>query len=161
MNMLFWLRAANLALLVLFPVSWFMPLLRTGFMQPWNIPWTDWTFFELDVVTVVTGLQALWAGSAGLALIVTFAAIFAPMLKTIGIALVQFDLLSPRLVPALGWIGKFAMADVFLLALYVLIFKGMGVGEVQVAWGLYLFTACIIASIIIAALTEKVRPAPA
>ena len=53
------------------------------------------------------------------------------------------------------------MADVFLLALYVLIFKGMGVGEVQVAWGLYLFTACIIASIIIAALTEKVRPAPA
>lgn len=154
------LRAANLALLILFPLSWFMPLLRAGFMRPWNIPWTNWTFFDLDVVTVMTGLQALWSSSAGLALVVTFAAIFAPMLKTIGIALIHFDLLSPRLVPVLGWIGKFAMADVFLLALYVLIFKGMGVGEVQVAWGLYLFTACIVASIIIAALTEKVRPMP-
>ncbi len=154
------LRAANLALLILFPVSWFTPLLRAGFMRPWNIPWTDWTFFDLDVVTVMTGLQALWASSAGLALVVTFAAIFAPMLKTIGIALIQFDLLSPRLAPVLGWIGKFAMADVFLLALYVLIFKGMGVGEVQVAWGLYLFTFCIIGSIIVAAMTDKVRPAP-
>lgn len=148
------LRAANLALLVLFPLSWFAPLLRTGFMQPWNVPWTDWTFFELDTLTVVTGLQALWGTSAGLALVVTAAAIFAPMLKVIGIALLQFGLLSPRVAPVLAWVGRFAMADIFLLALYVLIFKGMGVGEVEVAWGLYLFTFCVVASIVVAALAE-------
>lgn len=148
------LRAANLALLVLFPLSWFAPLLRTGFMQPWNVPWTDWTFFELETVTVVTGLQALWGSSPGLALVVTAAAILAPILKVIGVALLQFDLMSPRVAPALAWIGRFAMADIFLLALYVLIFKGMGVGQVEVAWGLYFFTFCVIASIVIAALAE-------
>lgn len=116
MTLLNLLRIANLSLLVLFPLSWFAPLLRTGLMRPRNIPWTDWTLFELDIVTILSGLQALWGSSPGLALIVTAAAIFFPMLKTIGIALVQFDLLAPRVAPVLSWLGKFAMADIFLLS---------------------------------------------
>lgn len=149
------LRAANLMLAILFPVSWFAPLLRAGFIRPWNVPWTDWTFFELDVISVVSGLQALWATAPGLALVVTAAAVFAPMLKIIGLALVQFRLMLPAMAPALGWIGRLAMADIFLLALYVLLFKGMGVGEIAVDWGLYLFTFCVVASIVVGALTER------
>ncbi|MDO5646799.1 paraquat-inducible protein A [Paracoccus sp. (in: a-proteobacteria)] len=149
------LRIANLSLLILFPVSWFMPLLHTGLLRPRRIPFTERTLFELDTVTIISGLQALWASSAVLALVVTAAAIFFPMLKTIGVALIQFDLMSPKLSPILAWAGKFAMADIFLISLYILIFKGIGLGHVNVAWGMYLFTACVVASIIVFTLTEK------
>ncbi|MEM6390734.1 MAG: paraquat-inducible protein A, partial [Pseudomonadota bacterium] len=58
-------------------------------------------------------------------------------------------------LPALQFLGKLAMADIFLIALYIVIAKGVGVGRVETAWGLYFFTACILASITIGQLTEK------
>lgn len=143
--MLTTLRLANLALLFLFPVSWFAPLMEAGL--------TDW--FGLDEISVITGLQSLWPEDPALALLVTAFALFAPMLKTIGLALLHFHLLSPRLLPALAWIGKLAMADVFLIALYVVLAKGIGYGTVHTAWGLWLFTGCILASILISTLTPK------
>ncbi len=39
------------------------------------------------------------------------------------------------------------MADVFLVALYIVIVKGVGIGHVSTAWGLWLFTGCVLASI--------------
>ena len=62
----------------------------------------------------------------------------------------QFGLLSPRTLPALHVLGKLAMADVFLIALYIVIAKGVGHVTVEVAWGLYLFTALILVSLFIA-----------
>jgi paraquat-inducible protein A len=64
--------------------------------------------------------------------------------KTLGLALVQFDLLSVRVKPVLTLLGKLAMADIFLIAVYITVSKGIGVGRIETAWGLYLFTACII-----------------
>lgn len=142
------LKAANLALLVLFPVAWFAPLLRAGI----NLP-----LFGLSEITVVSGLQALWRTDVPLALLVTGLALFAPYLKTIGLALVHFRLASPRLLPALHLLGRLAMADVFLIALYVVVVKGVGLARVETAWGLYLFTGCVLASIGIAHLTERRR----
>ena len=113
--------------------------------------------FSLDEISVLTGLQSLWASDIFLALLVTAFALFAPYLKTIGLALVHADLLSDRLLPALTYLGKLAMADVFLIALYVVVIKGIGVGKVETAWGLYLFTACILASLLISALTARQR----
>lgn len=130
------LRTANLALLVLFPIAWFAPLLRAGLLP----------FFELDSITVMTGLQALWEKDVILALLVTFLAVFAPYMKTIGLALVQFRLASPRIMPVLHLLGKLAMADIFLISLYIVIFKGVGLGRLETAWGLYLFTFCILLS---------------
>ena len=144
------LQIANLALLVAFPLTWFAPLIRTGLM-----PW-----FGLDEISVITGLQSLWDSDVVLALIVTAFALFAPMLKTIGLALLHAGLLSSRTLPALSWIGKLAMADVFLVALYVVVAKGVGIGRVETAWGLYAFTACILASIIISTLTARLVPRP-
>ena len=144
------LQIANLALLVAFPLTWFAPLIRTGLM-----PW-----FGLDEISVITGLQSLWGSDVVLALIVTAFALFAPMLKTIGLALIHANLLSPRTLPALAWIGKLAMADVFLVALYVVVAKGVGIGRVETAWGLYAFTACILASIITSTLTARLVPRP-
>lgn len=139
------LRWANLALLILFPVAWFAPLMRAGLLP----------LFGLSEISVITGLQSLWGSDIALALLVTAFALFAPYLKTIGIALLHFNLASPKLLPALSWMGKLAMADVFLIALYIVVSKGVGIGKIETMWGLYLFTACILASILISALTPR------
>ena len=139
------LRLLNLCLLILFPIAWFAPLLRAALLP----------IFGMDEISVITGLQSLWGSDAGLALLVTFLAVFAPLAKTIGLALVHFDLLKPRAMPALNILGKLAMADVFLIALYVVIVKGAGYVTIEVAWGMYLFTGCILASLAVSYFTEK------
>lgn len=145
------LRIANLALLVLFPVAWFAPLMRAGLLP----------LFGLSEISVITGLQSLWGSDVVLALLVTFFALFAPYMKTIGLALVHFDLLKPRVLPTLHILGKLAMADIFLIALYITVVKGIGVGRIETAWGLYLFTACILASLLIGHFTERASQNPA
>jgi len=147
-----WLRWANLALLVLYPVAWAAPMLRAGLLP----------LFGLSEISVLTGLQSLWQTDIFLALAVTFFALFAPYVKTLGLALVQFRLASPRLLPALHLLGRLAMADIFLVALYIVVAKGTGIGRIETAWGLYLFTACILASLAIAEMearrTRRARP---
>ncbi|MEA5161673.1 paraquat-inducible protein A [Cereibacter johrii] len=137
------LRAANLALLLLFPVAWFAPLMRAGMLP----------LFGLSEISVVSGLQSLWSTDVALALLVTFFAIFAPYLKTIGLALLHAGLLSPRVLPALHLLGRLAMADIFLIALYIVVIKGVGLATVETAWGLWLFTGCILASLALSFLT--------
>lgn len=139
------LRMANLALLVLYPIAWFAPLMRAGLLP----------LFGLSEISVMTGLQSLWASDIFLALVVTLFALFAPYLKTIGLALIHFDLLSPRTEKVLEFLGKLAMADIFLIALYITLTKGIGVGRIEVAWGLYLFTFCILASLLISWKTQQ------
>ena len=124
----------NLALLIAFPIAWFAPLMRAGFLP----------LFGLSEISIISGLQSLWQTDVYLALLVTFFALFAPYVKTLGLALVQFDLLSVRVKPVLTLLGKLAMADIFLIAVYITVSKGIGVGRIETAWGLYLFTACII-----------------
>ncbi|WP_272004480.1 paraquat-inducible protein A [Roseovarius sp. ZX-A-9] len=143
------LRFANLALLILFPVAWSAPMLRAGL----NLP-----LFGLSEISVLSGLQSLWSTDVALALLVTFFALFAPYVKTIGLALIHFGLMRRKTLPALQILGKLAMADVFLIALYIVVVKGVGMATVETAWGLYLFTGCILASIVIGHLTEKRRP---
>jgi len=130
-------RWINLALLVLFPVSWTAPLLRAGLLP----------LFGLTEISVLTGLGALWETDLFLALIVAVFALVAPLAKTLGLALIHFDRLSARLAPTMAFLGKLAMADIFLIALYVTAIKGVGVGRIEIAWGLYLFTACILTSL--------------
>ena len=74
------MKYANLALLILFPVAWFAPLMRAALLP----------MFGMDEISVVSGLQSLWQSDVMLALVVTVFAIFAPWLKTIGLALLHF-----------------------------------------------------------------------
>jgi len=133
------LKFCNLSLFILFPISWFAPLMHAGFLP----------LFSLSEITILSGLQSLWSSDVILALIVTFFAIFTPLLKTLATALVQFGYLSEKVQPALGLLGKLAMADVFLVALYITVIKGIGFGRIEIAWGLYLFTFCVITSLVI------------
>lgn len=135
----------NLSLLILFPVAWFAPLLRAGLLP----------LFGLSEISVVTGLQSLWATDPALALLVSFLALFAPYAKVLGLALIDFRLLSPRALPALRVLGRLAMADIFLVALYIVLAKGPGFGTIETAWGLWLFTACVGLSLL---LSHRHRP---
>ena len=139
------LRVANLSLLFLFPIAWFAPLIRAGWLP----------LFSLNEISVISGLQSLWGTDVFLALLVTFFALFAPYLKTIGLALIHFKLLHRKVVPVLNILGKLAMADIFLVALYITLSKGIGIGKIEVAWGLYLFTGCILASLAISFVSGK------
>lgn len=131
------LKICNLLLLVLFPVSWFAPLMHAGILP----------LFGLSEITILSGLQSLWASDVILALVVTFFAIFTPLLKTWATALVQFGFLSEKAQPLLVVLSKFAMADIFLLAIYITVIKGIGFGRIEIGWGLYLFTFCVITSL--------------
>ena len=140
------LKLTNLALLILFPIAWFAPLMRAGLGLP---------LFDLKEISVISGLQSLWESDIFLALVVTIFALFAPYLKTIGLALMHFGLLRRKVLPVLNWMGKLAMADIFLIALYIVLAKGVGIGKIETAWGLYLFTGCILVSLLISALSGK------
>lgn len=143
------MRWLNLSLLVLFPVAWFAPLIRAGLDLP---------LFGMSEISVISGLQSLWGSSPVLALVVTVMAIFAPWAKTGGLALVQFGLLSPKVLPALHLLGKLAMGDVFLLALYIVVVKGVGMTVIETAWGLYLFTGLILVSLGLSEWTRRAQP---
>ncbi len=138
------LRLITLSLLFLYPIAWFAPLMRAGLLP----------IFGLSEISVITGLQSLWRSDVFLALVVTAFALFAPYMKTIGTALVQWNLLDPRVQPVLHILGKLAMADIFLIALYITLAKGISYATIETAWGLYLFTGCILASIALGHITE-------
>ena len=139
------LKALNLTLLILFPIAWFAPLLRAGILP----------LFSLNEISIMSGLQSLWQSDPILALLVTALAIFAPYAKTIALALIQFGLFTTRALPTLTWLGKLAMADIFLISLYIVIVKGIGIGRVETAWGLWLFTFCVLLSLAVSIFTSR------
>ncbi|MEO0680914.1 MAG: paraquat-inducible protein A [Pseudomonadota bacterium] len=140
-----WAAGANLALLILFPVAWAAPLARTGFL-----PW-----FEGDAVSVLSGVAALWEADRVLAFLVALFGIALPYAKTLALAAVHAGGLGPRALPALELLGKLSMADVFLIALAIVIAKGVGVGRVEPAWGLHLFAACVLGSLAASIVTAR------
>ena len=127
----------NLLLLTLYPVSWIAPLARAGFLP----------FFSGNEITILGGVNDLWQSDAALAALVALFAIVIPYGKTLYLAAVHFGHLGPRALSLIEIIGKLSMADVFLIALYIVLVKGVGIGHVVSAWGLWLFTGCVLASI--------------
>ena len=96
------LIAANTLLLILFPLSWFAPLMRAGLLP----------LFGLNEISLWSGIASLWQSDVLLALVVIIFAIIAPIAKTLGLLLVQLRIVAPTSLPLIGVLGKFAMADV-------------------------------------------------
>lgn len=140
------LIAANLSLLLLYPIAWTAPLARAKILP----------FFSGSEISIFSGIADLWESDAFLAVIVALFAVVAPYLKTILLSAIQVGL-----VPEERWIGvselagKLSMADVFLIALYIVVVKGVGIGDVETAWGLYLFTSLVLASLALAILSRR------
>ena len=128
----------NLALLVAYPIAWWSPLARAGFL-----PW-----FTGDTISVIRGVQDLWKVDPALAFLVALFAMIMPMAKTLMLAAIHRGWKGP--MGLITVIGKLSMTDVFLIAVYIVVVKGVGVGHVTTAWGLWFFTACVLASMWVA-----------
>lgn len=139
------LRLANLSLLILFPVSWVAPLLRAGVLP----------LFGLSEISVLSGIAGLWEADVILAALMVVFAILAPIAKVLAMDAYITGRLPARVKPWLFQLGRLAMADIFLIAIYITVAKGIGVGRVEVAWGLYLFTACVLASLMLGLLAPR------
>jgi uncharacterized paraquat-inducible protein A len=133
------LIAANMALLIAFPVAWAAPLLRAGLLP----------YFGMSEISVLSGIAALWDADPALATLVALLALVAPYLKTLSLAGIQFGWLTTRALPLVKLLGRLAFADIFLIAVYIVVAKGVGVGRIETAWGLWLFTGCVALSLVL------------
>ncbi len=133
------LRLITLSLLALYPISWFAPLMRAGLLP----------LFGLEEISVITGIVSLLDTDIFLAIFVAIFALIAPLAKTIWLIGLQWDLLPKNGNRLLYLLGRISTADIFLIALYISISNGIGVGTIQVAWGLYLFSGCILVSLLV------------
>lgn len=139
------LAAANLALLVAWPIAWTAPIAKAGILP----------LFGGETVSLWGTIGALWQNDVALAVLVALFAMAFPVAKTLLLALVHFRLLPERWLPLLDVLGKLSMADVFLVALYIVVTKGVGIGYVETGWGLWLFTAAVLAQLAIGVMTRK------
>ena len=136
----------NLALLVLFPLAWTAPLIRAGILP----------VLHLDEVSIISGLGALWSGGEWmLAILVGFFALIVPLIKIGVLVWVHLGGTSARALIWVQTLGKLAMADVFLIAVYIIVAKGLAIGRVETAWGLWFFTFCVLASLAIGMVTAR------
>ncbi len=141
-------RAVTIALLVLFPVAWLAPLAEAGFAMP---------LFGGEEISILGGVIELAKSDIFLCVIVSIFAILIPYVKAILLVGAQFGQLGnpKRWLKVLSAIGKLSMADVFLIAMYVVLIKGIGFGDIEIQWGLYLFTVLVLASIWVTWITER------
>ena len=87
--------------------------------------------------------------------VVALFAIAIPLTKILATAALQFDVIAKTNLWWISLLGKFAMAEIFLLALYIVVAKGVGVGRLETGWGLYFFTFCVLASYVISVIEDK------
>ncbi|MEO1456423.1 MAG: paraquat-inducible protein A [Pseudomonadota bacterium] len=139
------IAAANCALLVAYPVAWAAPLAHAGLL-----PW-----FRGNEITILGGVRDLWTVDPALSLLVALFAMVIPFGKTAALAAIHLGALGTRALPVIETIGKLSMADVFLIAVYIVVVKGVGLGSVVTGWGLWLFTACVLGQIWISHATKR------
>lgn len=139
--------AINLLLLLIYPAAWLAPLAEAGVVS----------WLSGDQVSVMSGVMDLWEIDPALSALVALFAIVIPYGKTIMLSGIHFGLVGQRAAPVLSVVGKLSMADVFLIALYIVMIKGVGFGHVVSSWGLWLFTIAVLASMWVAWVTERRR----
>ena len=140
-------KLVNLALLGLFPLAWTAPLARA------EVLW----FWGTDEVSIFSGILKLYEKDVFLCVVVAVFAVVAPYLKTLTLVYVQFsdDEASDKVMPVIEFLGRLSMTDIFLVAFYVVLYRG--IAEVSIAWGLYLFTGLVLASMWSAYVTRHER----
>ncbi|MEM7505494.1 MAG: paraquat-inducible protein A [Pseudomonadota bacterium] len=138
----------NLTLLIAYPAAWFSPLATAGVL-----PW-----FTGNTISVAGGVVDLWQIDIALSLLVALLAVVIPYAKTCLLVAIHRGWQGP--IALIEIVGKLSMADVFLIALYIVVMKGVGIGHVTPAWGLWLFTLCVLASIWVGWQTAKSATKP-
>ena len=125
----------NILIMFCLPVAWLTPVIAYGLDPEW----------DRTTQTIIGGISKLWESDKVLAVIVAILAIVAPLVKTSATALMQFNIISSKWMPIANIASRLAFTDILLIALTIIITKGIGVGFVEPQWGIYLFTACVAA----------------
>ena len=138
----------NVAVLMLLPISWSLPLLRSS------------VFFGISTeISILGGAIKLMRSDLFLFLVLVFFAMLIPVVKTLIYVFIWFWPLQYR-----PWLSKFgtyaaklSMTDVFLLSIMILFFKGLGVSKVEQMFGLYFFSSIVITSVLISCYTDYLQ----
>ena len=75
-------KYVNLTLLILYPISWFSPLMSAGLLP----------LFGMSEITIISGILTLWQDDPFLSLIVVLFAVLLPMGKTLCKAAIDFGM---------------------------------------------------------------------
>lgn len=127
--------------LILLPASWFMPLFRTELL--WVLG---------NEVTVAGAVRSLWDVDLFLCGVVVLFGMVLPAVKLAGLLVAWTARPAPqgaRWIAALGKVSKFSMLDIMLIAVTIVGFKGVGLGKVSVAYGLYVYAGVVIAALVL------------
>jgi uncharacterized paraquat-inducible protein A len=124
---------------VLVPVTWWLPLFTA------RVP-----FLWRQDVSIASGLAELWRLDLLLFTAVLLFSVVAPLAKGLALSWVWYRVPIANTQTWLGrlaLLGKLAMAEVFLLAVILVGLKGVGIGTVEVSWGLQGFVLTVLLSL--------------
>lgn len=128
---------AMVVVLVLFSITLFTPLLTTK------------ALFLSNEIGLMRIAHRLFSVDLFLFCIVVGFGIVIPVCKML-MALWCWYSMTPdaavRFSAVLSVLGKLSMADVMLLAVFIVGFKGLGIGQVQVHYGVILYTVVVLGS---------------
>ncbi|MBL8894477.1 MAG: paraquat-inducible protein A [Rhizobiales bacterium] len=122
--------------LLALPFTWFLPLFRTELLV-----------FLDNEVTVIGAARTLLKADLLLFVVIVLFGMVVPVAKLTGLLCAWA--LMPR-ETARAWIGglnkisKFSMLDIFLIAITIVGLKGVGLGKVEIGYGLYAFAGVVL-----------------
>ena len=125
--------------LLLFPIVLFVPLLTTRFY-----------FLSYNDLVLARAAVDLFSTDKFLFVIVFVFGIFIPGLKMLVSALCWYHFtleVTRRLSQSLVLLSKLSMLDVLLLAVFIVGFKGVGIGAVEIQFGIYLYSLLVLISL--------------
>ena len=134
-----WIGYAAVGLAVLFPVVLVVPILSTR------------TFFisRNEIALASVALDLLRTDKVLFVVVVVFGVIV-PWCKSVLSCFYWYSASTSNpgaRFELLATLGKFGMLDVMLLAMFVVVFKGTGLGTIELRWGLYLYVFFVVASL--------------
>jgi paraquat-inducible protein A len=122
--------------LVALPFTWFLPLFRTELLV-----------FLDNEVTVIGAARTLFKADLLLFAVIVLFGMVVPVAKLAGL-IYGWAILPAEAgrawIGALNKISKFSMLDLFLIAVTIVGLKGVGLGKVEIAYGLYAFAAVVL-----------------
>lgn len=134
-------KITTLALLGLFPFSWTAPLAAVEHA------------LSTETYSIISTIQKVAADDLFLAIVVLIFGVVTPYVKLLLCAYVQLSdaPLSDvswrlRMMPVIHQLGRFAMMDVFLVAIIVAGYSGF-FSDFTAQWGVYFFVSLVIASL--------------
>lgn len=118
---------------------------------------------EATNLSIIGGIQILYAdGKYFLSIILFIFSVIFPLWKLSilwqNILVVRAGGLVTRSLKTIEKLGKFSMLDIFVIAILVMVLKGLPGGtEIQIGWGVFSFATSILLSLPLPQLIEKVH----